>query len=282
MFKKIISILLVTGLLLSPVSSFADTWGQTKPPLGSQIDWAHPLSRGLVGAWMMNEGAGIRTINLINNSTGILTNGAYFSKGGISFDGANDFVALPLKRTMLETAQTTIVFSLYPLTTNNYNQTIRVGDGWGSFDFHTTSTGEVYCGIDTPDRFDPGSLPAGTVTIRKDNVFVFTHGFQVPGVSTGMGKFYKNGKLLASKAILASTASWVTLNVGMNSTDTINGSVKYVYVFNRALSPQEIQQLYIDPYSFIKRSYKLYLPTVSTFTYAGTELGGGEFGGEIH
>src|SRR4030042_101428 len=30
-----------------------------KPPLGSQINWGHPLSRGLVGCWLMNEGGGL-------------------------------------------------------------------------------------------------------------------------------------------------------------------------------------------------------------------------------
>ena len=28
------------------------------PPLGSQINWGHPLSKGLVGCWLMNEGRG--------------------------------------------------------------------------------------------------------------------------------------------------------------------------------------------------------------------------------
>jgi hypothetical protein len=55
LFKNILSCFLITGFLLAPVCSFADTCGQTKPPLGSQINYAHPLSRRLVGCWLFNE-----------------------------------------------------------------------------------------------------------------------------------------------------------------------------------------------------------------------------------
>lgn len=33
-------------------------WSDIKPPPGSQIDWGHPLSQGLVGAWIANAGGG--------------------------------------------------------------------------------------------------------------------------------------------------------------------------------------------------------------------------------
>ena len=29
-----------------------------KPPLGTQLNYSHPLSQGLVGYWLMNEGSG--------------------------------------------------------------------------------------------------------------------------------------------------------------------------------------------------------------------------------
>ena len=36
----------------------AKCWSTEKLPLCSQINWGHPLSQGLVGCWLMNEGGG--------------------------------------------------------------------------------------------------------------------------------------------------------------------------------------------------------------------------------
>ena len=41
-------------------------WGQTKPPLGSRIDWGNPLSAGLAGLWLLNENNGDTTTDLVS------------------------------------------------------------------------------------------------------------------------------------------------------------------------------------------------------------------------
>ena len=38
-----------------------------KPPLGSIIDWSHPLARGLVGCWLLNEGGGDAIYDMVEN-----------------------------------------------------------------------------------------------------------------------------------------------------------------------------------------------------------------------
>ncbi len=38
-----------------------------KPPLGTQIDWSHPIAPGLVGCYLFNEGGGVIS-NLVNQS----------------------------------------------------------------------------------------------------------------------------------------------------------------------------------------------------------------------
>ena len=38
-----------------------------KPFRGIQINWAHPLARGLVGVWLMNEGTGNKIYDLSGN-----------------------------------------------------------------------------------------------------------------------------------------------------------------------------------------------------------------------
>ena len=48
------------------------TWGNVKPPRGARLDPGHPLSRGVVGYWLFNEGVGGRVNDLSGNgNTGV-------------------------------------------------------------------------------------------------------------------------------------------------------------------------------------------------------------------
>jgi len=58
--------------------------GQTKPLPGAEIDWGHPLAQGLVGCWLMNEGAGVSVADYsAGGNHGILKGGARRSVAGI-------------------------------------------------------------------------------------------------------------------------------------------------------------------------------------------------------
>lgn len=52
--------------------------GRIKPPVGAQINWGHPLSRGLVGCWNFNEGSGDR----VSDATGKYGAGALVGTTG--------------------------------------------------------------------------------------------------------------------------------------------------------------------------------------------------------
>ena len=80
------------------------TWGRQKPPVGSQINWEHPMSRGLIGCFLLNENAGVLARNLVNNTFGTLTNmfsstsgwcpGSPYSNGSsLRFDGSDRYVS---------------------------------------------------------------------------------------------------------------------------------------------------------------------------------------------
>ena len=81
-------------------------FGQDKPPVGSQINWGHPLARGLVGCWLLNEGAGRKAYDLSEyRNHGTLTSMAIpptpnsgWNPGrtgiGLSFDGVDDYVGM--------------------------------------------------------------------------------------------------------------------------------------------------------------------------------------------
>lgn len=49
-------------------------WGNKKPPLGVRHNLAHPLSSGLVGHWLMNEGSGANLYDSSSqNNSGAIT-----------------------------------------------------------------------------------------------------------------------------------------------------------------------------------------------------------------
>src|SRR3990172_6713988 len=67
---KILKSLLITCLIFTTLfcsSVIANTPWTSKPTLGSQINWGHPLAQGLVGCWLMNEGCGGKSYNLVND-----------------------------------------------------------------------------------------------------------------------------------------------------------------------------------------------------------------------
>lgn len=80
-------------------------WTQ-KPPLGVQIDWSKPITRGLIGCLLFTEGGGDKVYDLSGHgNTGTLTNMAFpptASSGwnpgktgpALAFDGNNDYVEI--------------------------------------------------------------------------------------------------------------------------------------------------------------------------------------------
>jgi hypothetical protein len=255
--KKLLSLFLIFSLLFSPCAWAKNLYINQKPPFGSQIDWSNPLSRGLIGCYL-------HTTNLVNGKEGT-NSGVLLIGNELIFDGVNDIISLPLARTMVETSRTTVAWGIFPNTTTNYNERIGDANGWATFACHTTSDGSMYCGNTegATNRFTNASLPAGTMTVKKWNHFVFTHGGQIIGITWAVAKFFKNGKLIASQNMAMPTNAWTTFQIGTGSTDTINGKIAYLYIWSRILSPSEIQALYIDPYCFIKQNYRLYAPAIA-------------------
>ena len=60
-------------ILVLPSLLFAQ-WSGAKPILGEPIDFSHPLARGLVACWLLNEGGGSKVYDLSGNGhTGTTT-----------------------------------------------------------------------------------------------------------------------------------------------------------------------------------------------------------------
>lgn len=144
----------------------------------------------------------------------------------LDFDGTNDALTCGSVLTSAPAAFT-VEWWLMPVSHINYNQNFGSVTGWGAFGFHTEVAGGVYCGTDLNNRFTPSELGANTLQLNVWQHFAFTY-------TGGVGKFYKNGILLATKSMNAP--------VGWNGfIATIHGSLDEVRIWNIARTQTQIQ-----------------------------------------
>ena len=183
-------------------------------------------SKGLVSQWQDQSGSGKDAVQAILTQQPKWMDHVVSGKPAIHFDGNNDNL-----RTLAFGAMPTysVAFVIKPEGLNNYN--FQIGPGAGKFLFHTTTTGEVYVGKTGvgDQRITPNDgLVAGTLALERWDRILFTYG-------NGVAKFYKNGALLASKDI-TSPDDWDAFAIGVVDTNTINGYVSELMVYNTVLS----------------------------------------------
>lgn len=273
------------------ITSKTRYYKDVKPPLGSQINWAHPLARGLVGCWLMNEGGGLKVLNKINNYYDIISNFSSFnnwsqnSKGtGLKFLRDIQNSKIPLIIDPFSTSSPfTIVASVAPTNNDtNYGAIIGRGqDGSGAgwsirFRYKTGNVYEIAIVTTSPSttgRTTTGiktyglNIPVQAVAVWNPNVFL---------------NLYTNGSIDKSNIDATSQlrTSGVGTTIGFNpgTAEYFNGIINYIYIYNRVLSPSEIQQLYIEPYCFIAPQKSRFIismgetPTTPSIVYSTARL----------
>jgi hypothetical protein len=124
-------------------------------------------------------------------------------------------------------------------------------DPWGSFAFHTTAAGVVAVGFNYQDAAGRLITPPGVVQAGHWQHFVFTY-------QGGTGTLYCDGQFVASLAGMPAPPAWPALRVGSRASNgPFDGQLSELRVYERALSAQQVQQLYrptaagaVAPYLF--------------------------------
>lgn len=236
----------------------------SKPILGTQLNWAHPLNKGLAGFWLMNEGHGNKIQDLsMNGNVGTLTNMAFpptaasgwnpGRKGiGLKFDGVNDSVNCGNGLTLNLSQDFTIAFwALNPsaLLGMIISKTdVVIGSNGGIQLFFRASN--PYFRILISDGSAAGAL--ASTTYAPDNNF---HFFVITRNNL-VANMYIDG-IFISKLNTPQKVKTVSqsFTIGANSFDGLtlfSGKVDQVCVWKRDLSAQEVLQLYTDPYCMFK------------------------------
>lgn len=241
-----------------------------KPLPGAIIDYQHPLSRGLRGRWLFNEGAGSRLTDISGNGNhGVITDVDFTTAwsgspqgGSLSIDGTNDHVLVPRSNSLRPFTSISVVAWANSVGTTGFEYVaahyLTTGDqrSWG-----------MLTDIDTGDRLQVtlsgnGTFGAGsTIEYQSQVGFVAFEGawhqigFTFDGPSSTL-RLYLDGRLDDSPVVVTDDGitslhdSTADLFFGARGAPSsfLTGSLSDVSIYDRALTRLEMQQLYATPY----------------------------------
>ncbi len=244
-----------------------------KPMFGTLLNPSHPLSQGLVGCWLFNESGGNTVFDLSGHSNhGTLGGGtagycpawtAGRTGPALDFDGDNDYVDCGNDESLDITDAITIELWHMPPVTPEFTHMVSK---WQAYALRITSNNQIYMAI-----WDDGT--EYKTTFSSGGIFqagVWTH---VVGTYNGeVVKAYINGVDLEkdnSHVGNIDTNSNI-LNIGryQGRSAYVNGTIDEVRIYNRALSAEEIWQLYTDPFGMF------YYPLEAELLYSATPPAG--------
>lgn len=249
--------------------------GLLKPAPGAQVNWAHPLARGLVFYMPLIEGGGNPHDYVSPPSNGVWNGVAYWSDnaGGGSGRGPASAVGTaanlsntnylsagtPAKLQFTETSSWTIHNVLtYQGTAAEIWSTDPGGATRSRIDWEIDGSNHLSLTIGN----NGGTLGTvtGTTSLSGAPAQQVRHVTAVRDVANTKLNLYLDGRLEATAAdastgtwtVGASSGSgdWKTRFDGTNSNDYI-GLMACIAIWNRPLSAQEVQQLYREPWCLL-------------------------------
>jgi len=262
MIKKLFLVLLLCAL--ASAQNF-------KPPMGTQIDWSHPLARGLVGCWLMNEGAG----NVVydqsgNGKTGTITAATWMAGlegAALNLDGTGDYILVGSYIPAITATSDFTIHCKVKITARNGSQFIlsqvrASGDRFGVYvnDSASCTISIEYYEGSAYGRYVTGTLSYGTwYDVCLINYADKTKAIFIDGVlNSGTGASgISPGSSGTNQFVFGASAS--------AGASFLNGQFSYGSIYNRALSASEIAQLYREPFAMLAQE------TPEFFVSAGEE-----------
>jgi hypothetical protein len=209
-----------------------------------------PTSGGLMAAYSLDEGSGTLAHDASgNNNTGTLTNGPLWTTGkygkALSFDGVNDYVAVP-NSSSLDISGKNLTLSLWVNLTDTGNDQVLLAKPWVSsamstpyhqyaleFDGNGAKTLDFYFG-DTTGTLQGFHLAGYTPGTWAHVAFTYD-GTTVKGYLNGVQKL----SVAATQSIQARGNS-LLLGVDGAFGQAFKGRLDQVRIYNRALTASEI------------------------------------------
>jgi len=227
-----------------------------KPRLGARINKGHPLAKGLVGYWLMNEGTGNTVQDLsLNNNIGTLVSDVIWQPGkfgpALYFTGVTDYITVPDNGTLrFNSATQDFTISVWVNTLNEGAQYVigkmeASDDGWRVL----MAGGVVWFSVDDADVKGVTNIADGkwhhitAVANRPGNGQVY-----IDGVADGAPvSLTVAGAMDTTTPMIIGTIPYAT-----NSSEYV-GLMDNISIDNRALSASEVAQLYREPFGMFER-----------------------------
>jgi len=233
-----------------------------KPVLGSQIRLGHPLAKGLVGCWLMNEGSGDKVQDLSGNQrTGTLSSTATWSAAdsGPGVNCAANGQKITTVIPVLGPTGTCVIRFNGNATPATLGRFFAAEGGTASF-YLSRSTS-------TALQFEIGGI-GGIVTYGA----LWGTGWHTIVVTwddaANLRTHYLNGKYVdqtTTAFVFPTNFTSFTIGDRVANDRTVGGQFSWFSLFNRVLSASEIAQLYREPFCmFGKRK--------TWWSYAGAEV----------
>lgn len=122
----------------------------SKPPVGALLDRTHPLSRGLIGYWLLGEGGGTRVNDSFGNNPGVLTNFSGNPWGGSpsggrcpKLDGVDDYIDLGISNLLAPAALSFVIWGTFSSFTNGYSAVFSRIKSGTFYQFFVKSDGKI-------------------------------------------------------------------------------------------------------------------------------------------
>jgi hypothetical protein len=227
-----------------------------KPLLGVPVNWSHPLARGLVGCYLMNEGGGDKIYDLSGNQyIGSFASGAAAPVWtpakfgtGLYFDGSDDWLG-----------QAKCPVSGYPFTLSAWFNTT---DTAATSDHHILTlrgvSSDTYYGIAVRyNTFKGIAIARNTNTSYASTLKTVNdgkwHNITAVFESATSRTVYLDGvyQATSTSSVTFSGTAWYVGSRG--GAGFFNGLIDNANVWNRALSASEIAQLYREPFCMFDR-----------------------------
>lgn len=234
-----------------------------KPIRAIQINWSHPLARGLTGCWLLNEATG----EMVADCGPRRNNGSFHystaspawkpSKHGSCLEfGTERCIDCGTDKFGLDTTNEVSVVASVNQSANQLNTIFArgayvrpcklSGDTAGRFKWMVYTDG-TNCSISSTSSH-----------ALDGSEYVHSAGIWRPGD----GRIYVNGVQENSESLSSGNLSFVndsqpagiggTYEAG-NYYSCWNGKIEYVFVYNRALSAEQVRWLYREPFAMFAR-----------------------------
>jgi hypothetical protein len=229
--------------------------GYQKPPIGSKLNYGHPLALGIVGCWLFNEGGGSTILDSSGNNLHgesnftAQTGSSGWNSGPNGYEyrllrGSSQYISMG-NSAQLKLNHFTLGISFTPTITAGYQDII----GNCYYDQNvgykiTLYQAQIYTTVMQQSVFSPTQLVAG----RKHTAIATYDGVNL--------RLYVTPSAFLSAGRTATTSYNTTpFRIGLSPVDYLTAAIDYAFVYNRALNAAEVRHLMAFPYCMFEPAY---------------------------